>query len=450
LTKNNSLSYTHLVLIHGLIALAVFVLPFLSKLYALFIPIIGFYVVFKTKNKNNQILLFAAYLVGTEVFIRMTGGNFNNEYVKFGVTFFMLLGMIYSGFSTNGFIYWFFLILLIPGIIIASTVTDYNIDVKKALFFNLSGPVCLAICAIYMFKRKILFSDLHNIVLAMGLPILTTTTYLFLYNPSVKDVVTGTQSNFETSGGFGPNQVSTILGLGIFIFFTQLVLFSKTKKEIILNGFLLLFVSYRGIVTFSRGGVITGVVMIGCLLVLLYFFSNAKGKSKFIPVFIMTGLMGIGIWTYSSIQTSGLINKRYANQDARGKEKKSQLSGREEIIESEITYFLDNPITGIGVGMGKEMRQKSVGEAVASHNEITRMLAEHGLFGILGLLILFITPFVLYIHNRQHLYFLSFFVFWMLTINHAAMRTAAPAFVYALTLLSVYIKIPEKAEDSGD
>ena len=450
MTKNNSITYIYLVVIHALTAFAVFVFPFLSKLYAILIPVVGFYIVFRRKNKNNEVLLFAAYLIGVEVFIRMTGGDLNNEYVKFSVIFFMLLGMIYSNFSTNAFIYWFFLILLIPGIIITSTLTDNNIDVKKALFFNLSGPVCLGICAIYMFKRKILFSDLQNIVLAMGLPILTTTVYLFLYNPSVKDVVTGTQSNFETSGGFGPNQVSTILGLGIFIFFTQLVLFSKTKKEMILNGFLLLFVSYRGIVTFSRGGIITGVVMIACLLVLLYFFSNAKGKSKFIPVFIMTALMGIGIWTYSSIQTSGLINKRYANQDARGREKKSQLSGREEIIESEITYFLDNPITGIGVGMGKEMREKSLGTAVASHNEITRMLAEHGLFGILGLLILFITPFVLYIHNRQHLYFLSFFVFWLLTINHAAMRIAAPAFVYALTLLSVHIKVPEKAKDSSD
>lgn len=448
--KSFRLSYIYIVLIHCIIAVVIFAVPFLSKIFALLILIIGFFIVFKTKNKNNEVLLIAAYLVGIEVFLRMTGGNFNNEYVKVSVIFFMLLGMIYSNFSLNAFVYWFFLILLIPGILVVSTVTDYDIDVKKALFFNLSGPICLAICAIYMFKRRVVFSDLQNIVLAMGLPILTTTVYLFLYNPSVKDVVTGTQSNFETSGGFGPNQVSTILGLGIFIFFSQLILFSKTKKEMILNGFLLLFVSYRGIVTFSRGGVITGVVMIGCLLVLLYFFSNAKGKSKFIPVFIMTGLMGIGIWTYSSIQTSGLIDKRYANQDARGKEKKSQLSGREEIIESEITYFLDNPITGIGVGMGKEMRQKSVGEAVASHNEITRMLAEHGLFGILGLLILFITPFVLYIHNRQHLYFLSFFVFWLLTINHAAMRTAAPAFVYALTLLSVHIKVPEKAKDSSD
>jgi hypothetical protein len=33
---------------------------------------------------------------------------------------------------------------------------------------------------------------------------------------------------------------------------------------------------------------------------------------------------------------------------------------------------------------------------------------------------------------------LSFLIFWLLTINHAAMRIAAPAFVYALSLLKVY------------
>ena len=78
------------------------------------------------------------------------------------------------------------------------------------------------------------------------------------------------------------------------------------------------------------------------------------------------------------------------------------------------------------------------------------MLSEHGLFGIFGLLILFITPFVVYVNNRQHLYFLFFFAFWLLTINHAAMRIAAPAFVYAMSLLFVQVKIPERAENSVD
>ena len=437
-------------MIHALIALAVFVLPFLSKIYALLIPIVGFYIVYATKNKNNEVLLIVAYMVGVEVFLRMTGGNFNNEFVKVNVIFFMLLGMIYSNFSINSFVYWFFLILLIPGILVTSILPDFSTDIRKVLVFNLSGPVCLAICAIYTFKRRILFADLQNILVLMGLPVVTTAVYLFLYNPSVREVVTGTQSNFDTSGGFGPNQVSTILGLGMFIFFTQLILFSKSKKIMLLNGILLIFISYRAVVTFSRGGVITAVVMIIGLLFLLYYFSNTKGKGKFSLVFLLTGLMAMGIWTYSSLQTNGLINKRYANQDARGRVKKDRLGGREEVMDSEFKLFLDNPILGVGAGMGKKVRKETLGAEVASHNEISRMLSEHGLFGIFGLLLLLITPLILYMNNRQHLYFLSFYVFWLLTINHAAMRTAAPAFVYALALLSVEVKNPKRAENSED
>jgi hypothetical protein len=446
--KNTKLSYIFLLLIHAVIAVAVFALPFLSKIYALVIPVVGFFIVYRTKNANNEVLIVAAYLVGVEVFLRMTGGNFNNEFVKVNVIFFMMLGMIYSNFSTNAFIYWFFLILLIPAILITSTAFNPSIDIKKSLVFNLSGPLCLAISSIYMFKRRILFTDLQNVLIAMGLPILSTTVYLFLFNPSVRDVVTGTQSNFETSGGFGPNQVSTALGLGMFVFFTQLILFSKSKKIMLLNGGLLIFVTYRGIVTFSRGGVITAVAMIVCLLFLLYMYSNPKGKSKFLLVFILTGLMGVGVWGYSSFQTNGLIEKRYANQDAAGRVKKDRLGGREEIMNEELALFMDNPILGVGAGMGKQIRKETFGEEAASHNEITRMLSEHGLFGVFGLLILFLTPFIVYVNNRQHLYFLSFFVFWLLTINHAAMRTAAPAFVYALSLLLVQVKIPEKAENS--
>lgn len=444
--KSTKFSYLALIIIHALIALAVFVVPFLSKIYSALILIIGFSIVYKTRNRNNEVLLVAAYLVGAEVFLRMTGGNFNNEYVKFAVTFFMLMGMFYSNFSSIGLIYCFFLVFLVPGILMTTAVSDPSVDIKKALFFNLSGPVCLAIASIYMIKRNVLFSDFQNIIIAMGLPVLTTTVYLFLYNPSVKDVITGTQSNVETSGGFGPNQVSTILGLGMFVFFSQLILFSKSKILMILNASLLIFITYRGLVTFSRGGVITGVAMICCLLFFLYRSSNSKGRSKFIVIFAMTGLMGVGIWTYSYFQTSGLIEKRYANKDALGREKKDRLGGREEIMDAEIKLFLNNPVLGVGVGLSKIKRLELMKEEAASHNEITRMLSEHGLFGIFALLILFVTPFALYLNNRQHLYFLSCFVFWLLTINHAAMRTAAPAFVYALCLLSIRIKIPEKTE----
>ncbi len=445
--KKKSLSYTFLVLIHAIFGLGIFIAPFLSKIYALLIPIIGLSIVIKNQNKNNEVIFVSAYVVGVEVFLRMTGGNFNNEYVKFLVIFFMIIGMFYSNFSIRSFLYIVFLFLLIPGILVATSVENLDFDFKKAIIFNLSGLFCLAIASIYMFKKKLLFSELQNVLVAIGLPIISTVVYLFLYNPSVRDVVTGTQSNFETSGGFGPNQVSTILGLGMFIFFSQLVLFSKSKKEIIINTVLLVFVSYRAIATFSRGGVITGVVMILFLLLTLFSLSNDHGKKKITLVFLLAGALGIGIWTYTSLQTYGLIEKRYANKDARGREKKDRLGGREAVIDTDLKLFLENPITGIGVGMGKENRKETLGQAVAAHNEISRLLSEHGLFGIFSFLILLFVPFALFINNRQHIYFFSFFLFWLLTINHAALRIAAPAFVYALCLLSVQIKIPEETEN---
>lgn len=446
--KKKSLSYTLLVLIHVIIGMVIFIVPFLSKIYALLIPVLGLSIVIRNQNRNNEVVYVAAYLVGVEVFLRMTGGNFNNEYVKFLVIFFMTLGMYYSNFSIKSFLYIVFLVLLIPGILVAASVGNLDFDLKKAVAFNLSGSLCLAIASMYLYKKRVLFSELQNVIIAMGLPIISTVLYLFLYNPSVRDVVTGTQSNFETSGGFGPNQVSTILGLGMFAFFSQLILFSKSKKEIILNAILLTFVSYRGIVTFSRGGIITGVVMILCLLLLLFAFSNDRGKRKITLVFLLVGALGVGIFSYTSLQTSGLIEKRYANKDGKGREKKDRLGGREAVIDTDLKLFVDNPILGIGVGMGKENRKESLGQAVAAHSEVSRLLSEHGLFGIFSFLILLFVPFTLYINNRQHIYFFSFFLFWLLTINHAALRIAAPAFVYALCLLSVQIKIPEKTENT--
>ena len=73
------------------------------------------------------------------------------------------------------------------------------------------------------------FSELLNLLLLIGLPIISMTVYVSLYTPDIKSVLTGTESNSDLSGGFGPNQVATILGLGMFIFFVRSILCSKTK-----------------------------------------------------------------------------------------------------------------------------------------------------------------------------------------------------------------------------
>ncbi|MGL4518493.1 MAG: O-antigen ligase family protein, partial [Phocaeicola sp.] len=177
-------------------------------------------------------------------------------------------------------------------------------------------------------------------------------------------------------------------------------------------------------------------------LAILYFQANFKTKPKIAGVIALSFLATLAVWSYSSVKTSGLLDKRYANQDAAGREKKSVLTGREVLIESELKMFFENPILGIGVGKNKELRQSQTGIEAASHNEITRMLAEHGTLGVVCLLILLLTPLYRFAVDRQNVLALSFFVFWLLTINHAAMRLAAPTFIYALSLLKVYREAP--------
>lgn len=440
--KKEDLLYLNLILFHVGIGFLVYLFPFISKIYGYAIFIIGVYYVIKKQNKNNEALIAAAYVVGSEVFLRMTEGNPLYEISKYGVIVFILIGMYYNGFSKGAIPYWFFLLLLVPSVVLSTFVLSTNTNIKNAIAFNISGPVCLGISSLYNYRRKISLDQMNTIILSMGLPIITCAVYLIFYTPNIQDVVLSTQSNFETSGGFGPNQVATILGLGMFIFFSRIIIESKTKFSLIINFIIAVTIAYRGIITFSRGGMVTGIVMIILLLLFLYYKLNKNGKVKlnFILVLIVTSITVV--WLYTSFQTGGLINKRYANQDAAGRFKESQFTGREDVARSELDMFLDNPILGVGVGKGAEVRLENTGNKVLSHDEITRMLAEHGSLGVLGLLILFFTPLFLYLDNKFNMYLLCFLAFWFFTINHAAMRIAAPAFVYSLSLLHVYFDKP--------
>lgn len=432
------LTYIGLVLIHIVLGFLIFLNSKISVPYQYAILSLGLLILLYSQDKENQVLYICGYIVGSEVLLRMTGGALGYEIAKYSITIFMLIGIYFSGFSKNSFPYWIFLFLLLPGVIYATEVLNLESSIRKSIGFNISGPVCLGVSSVYCYQRKISLKQIENILLVILLPIITTVIYMFFYTPNIRSVVTDTNSNFETSGGFGPNQVSTILGLGLFLIFVRVVFYSKSKKLLIINAALLMFIAFRGIVTFSRGGMICSVIMIALLLVVLFKVTKRSAKVKIIWTVIGSFIAFILIWGYSSFQTNGLINKRYSNQDAAGRIKQSRLSGREEIMENEIKIFLENPLFGVGVGKAKEDRVNDLGTSIASHSEITRTLAEHGTLGVASLLILLITPLALYINNRYHIYLLSFYTFWLLTINHAAMRLAAPAFVYALTLLYVY------------
>lgn len=433
----SSINYYKLILIHIGIAPILLYFTFLDIPFGIFIIIVGYLYIVNNQNRNEEALFAAAYMVGIEVFLKMTNSFPVYEIGKYSVIGYLILGMYYKGFSKNAVIYWIFLIILIPGLIVATYNLNFDTVIRKTIAFNISGPICLGVSSIYCYRRKFTLRQVTNLLLVIGLPVVSTVTIMFLVAPTIKNYVKGTASNVTTSGNWAANQVATIVGLGLFCFFARLLFNSKEKMVFLLNTALVLIFAFRGIATFSRGGILTAFFMMIILTLIVFIVSNSRLKFNIIKGVILSLIVMVGLWIYVSIQTNGLINKRYANQDPSGKEKASKFTGREVIFEEEINFFLENPFFGIGVGKSREARLDDSGIDAASHSELSRMLSEHGAFGILGLLILFITPLVLYIDNKEHIFLIPFFIFWFFTINHAAMRLAAPAFVYALSLLKV-------------
>jgi O-antigen ligase len=435
--KTSVSKYLLLIGFHIVLAFLVINLKILSLVYFILVLVYGVFSIINNKDRNDEALYFAAYCVGIEVFLRMTKGILFYETGKYTVILFMILGMFYKGINKQAGYYFIYMLLLLPAIIITVQDLSHEYDIRNAIMFNLSGPLCLGISAMYCVEKEIPIQRFIDILFAIGLPIVTTAVYLFLYTPNIRDVVTNTGSNFATSGGFGPNQVATVLGLGIFVFFVQILFRSKNKLLLIVNVVLLALITYRGIITFSRGGILTALIAILILVVMMLYIINKNGKRK-LTLIIISGVFFLsGIWIYSSLQTGGLIENRYRNEDSLGREKESTLSGRENLIASELKMFYENPAFGVGVGRNKEVRLEDTGITAASHNELSRILAEHGSFGIFGLFILIVVPLAMFNVSKENVFVISFFMFWMLTISHAAMRIAIPAFVYALSLIKV-------------
>ncbi len=392
--------------------------------------------ILQKKNKNNEALMAAAYMAGSEVYFRMTDGVVFYETGKYMVIVFLLIGMFFKGTSSKTVPYWLFILMMVPGILVSAINISYTAEFRKLIAFNLSGPVCLGIVAVYCYYKKIKKSDFERVILMLLLPLISNMFYLYLYTPSLKESLINVSANYSATGGYGPNQISTIFGMGFFLICTQLFLV-KDKLINLIDFALLGMMAYRAVVTFSRGGVFTGIICISTFLIFYYYKMDRKSRSAVFRKILFIAAVGLGVWTFSLVKTYGLISNRYTNKDASGRLKEDITTGRAELIETELHAFINHPILGIGVGKGKEYREEQLGIVIATHNEISRMLSEQGLLGLISLLILIFVPVVFWFKFENNYYFLAFLAFWFLTINHSAMRIALPAFVYGLALLYI-------------
>ena len=434
-----NITYISVIGLHIALGIVIYFNESLAKLYFFAATLYFLYRIITVSDtfKTYEVLKACAYFVGAEVFFRTTKGAISYEAGKYVVIVFVLIGMFYKGLSGRGYPYFVYLMFLVPSIFVASTTLSFDANFRTNIAFVLSGPVCLGLAALFCYDKRITYKQLSQILLFMVLPIIAHTAYVYLYTPNLRDVLTSAASNRAAAGGWGANQVAAALGLGMFIMAVRLFTNSPSLGLKFLNATLLGLISFRAVATLSRGGVLAAILAIAVFLFFYYRRASGNKRNEVIMVFVLLCISLTATWFVSINQTDGLVNLRYANKDHLGRDKQNLTTGRAELFEDELAGFVASPFWGIGSSRAKDQRIEEDGQGVTSHSEFSRTLAEHGIFGVVILLILIFKPLDIRARNKQNYYFYAFLAFWFLTINHMSMRIAMPAFIYALALLNV-------------
>lgn len=417
--------------------------------YALIQGVYGF---FQAKDKEKKVYYLTAlmvYLSAFELLSRMAETAPFLPYELGKYILFALLSIGIISFSNRKFTPWLLVLLLIPALFI-----DLSTQVSgKDMMISIFGTINMALAAVFFSNKRLHFQYFKNILYLLFLPAMSALSYVVLKTPSFDEIDFTRQANFATSGGFGPNQVSAIMGLGVFLSFAAWLFgfkFSgyKTGDALIMVAFI-----FQGLLTFSRGGMIGGFIAI--FILLFYMFKTDKSflaqmripkVQKFIIPAVL--LLGVGIYTANEI-TDGNLLLRYqgetgsVREGTKEKDLNTLTTNRYDIAMGDLELFSDHPVLGVGVGAARYLRP---GIDMIPHVEMTRLMAEHGILGLLFFVILIIFGFKRIGRHKIPIIrgvLMACFILAIYSSFHNATRTFITPLFVGLSMLMIVMQEPQ-------
>lgn len=398
---------------------------------------------------------FIVYATSFEILAKMSK---TSPYLPYELGKYLLLVLLIFGIlrgCSRGHVGWFMLALLIPGLLIdRSGLVNFKYIIANAL-----GPINVALAIVYFKGQSLSKEEFITILRLLTLPLISVVAFVIIKTPEFDDLKFKLGANFETAGAFGTNQVSTVLGVGAFL----VLLFWKNNWLLSgyrwIDGLLAFAFIFRGLLTFSRGGMIGGLV--GFLVIII--FKDRYVEEKFDKGLIRKTVLAIGIFAilfftfqFADKKTGGMLSLRYQGETAGtyyGRKKmtiNTFTSNRFNIINDDLALWNEYPIFGAGVGASRNLRLTT--KNIAAHTEFSRLLSEHG---IPGLIIIFILVFLgLEVYRRRKYIpigpvLLALYVIAIFTTFHAATRTYISPLLIGLALIAVS-KNKDKNVISGD
>lgn len=425
---------------HFLLALIAIYFSRLLTVYSLALLGWGVMRVVQTKNRNGDAHLIAAYLVGLEILLRMANANVIWEFGKYSVLAILLPACLFKQ-EKGGRQFWWFFVFLLPSIIVVNF-PDFN-ELRTGLSFNLSGPLLLATSAYYFYDKPFNWEQVGRLLFYLGLPVISLVIYLTLITPDLSQIQFALSSAGGVAGGFGANQVSTILGAGIVVFGTAyLANFSLTPYRW-LDYALLFMLAFRGLMTFSRGGMIgaAGALLVGWITLGIT-RTEVKGRQNLLLSLLAIVAAGGIAWNILNEASEGKLALRYQGETIASHkygQEANITTGRLQIFKRQLTAFAQSPMLGIGPGMGEYYRLNDGSTIGIPHAEYTRLIGQHGILGVIALMIIVIVPLNRYRRTGGFTkVWLAIFVgLAALTMAHSAMRLAMTGFFYGMGMLVI-------------
>lgn len=403
--------------LHAPLALAMTVHPLVPTLHAAVTLLIGLRAV-AVSRKPDAVLALLGYIVASEPLWRANQAMIFHETGKYalaGLAIFALVRFrLWPRADKTAFVYF---VLLLPSLLVLP-----GFD-RQLISFNLSGPFALAAATLLASAYQISERTLLRIFVMILAPILG-----MAFLGTVSMLATSEDINFYVSklpsAGLGKNQASSALALAGLVAFLYLCLEKRRKLQKVLLGAVGIWCTSVAALTFSRGGVAT---TIGAITAAGFFLLRDR---RFRGALVVRVLLILALAAYLVVPvlesvTSGTLGERFSDSD---------LTGRDLLIEADLVAFREHPLLGVGPGQSKAYHDRTF-RRVAAHTEYSRMLAEHGLFGLASLLLLawmvgkaLLRP----VPALQKAMAAGLIAWSLLFMFHAAVRMAAPCFTFAI------------------
>jgi hypothetical protein len=384
-----------------------------------------------------RVIYLAGYLAGIEILLRMTNSQVFWEFGKYSVSLLLILAWVkwVGRFQILPVLYF---ICLIPSAILTISLYPTALLIRKAILFNLSGPFTLAISVLFFSRIELTKDKIQRLFFIVIMPIIGAVFIASLSTFTAKDIYFTESSNFITSGGFGPNQVSTVIGFGALLCWILLLLQDRISKSLLILVLLLWFIT-QGILTFSRGGVYNFLIAgLSSMPFLLKKKRQLRGLTTIILSLIFFSLI---ILPLLSSFTSGKFEDRYGSMNT---------TGRSRIVMEDLVLWENNFLLGVGPGGSQKLRDQKTsalgtqrGGSTAAHIEYSRMIADHGVLGLLALFLLLAMGFQAY---RQASYpwargvVLALLIWSLAAMANVATRLALMSFAFGVA----QVKLREK------